>query len=400
MHSTATWTNPFKDTENSTWSLFIISTNGLFVSHLYIALRTGKDELTAQQMASLIAAINAEGDLPIAPLDQWNDVQNNPDVKFYQRTHPEMRDYANASLQASPVEEVTYEFIRMRQTYKGDTFRYVGTTLENSGTAIAAKYPTSSQLLDYTFPSRSAQTTELNDKSEEDEKTFDSPDGLRLKDIASIESQQSQNERALPPVENTVMRYQMLIAPPLSTQSLTAADPGAYTGEARDGVYTINYRVSDNLPWHETSQGRMVNFTGGGSYFRAIRNLGRSYVDIICNEWEVGVTAFTGLNSNASIQQENRTGIEYVAQPGSRYSSLQDDAPCYDPLPLTVAQRVAMATKSGYPAAYNDWGKMWGVIKGIIPTLAGFVPGIGPILSRIAPTVIKAGENLVNRWRK
>jgi len=188
-----------------------------------------------------------------------------------------------------------------------------------------------------------------------------------------------------------VYRYHYLTLPILSTNSLTGADQKAYTGAARDGCYSVNYNSDDKFSWKSTLFTRFpLFFRQTGAFNNVIRNT-FSWTDILDSNWETGVVLFSGIASSASIQQETRSGVEFQAVPGSAFSSQQEETPAYDPTSQGLVKIVKLRMRSGYPASYNDWGKLWNVIKGIIPTALNFIPGVGPLLAGLAP----AGMGLV-----
>lgn len=339
MHRTKTFSSPFKTDEN--WSLFAIQTNQIYVSHILVALRGGADELSDGQSVSVVSAlINS----PL--INEWV-ITHDTAIYIYIYVPAEFVNY----LASGGAHYSTKDFLRVRVSAKGDTFRFAGSTLENEGTVTCSKFPSTAFSMDQTHPDT---------------------DPAAAPDI-----------------------YRMTVnpLPPLKASYCTQADPSSYQGRASDGCYSICYNTSQNFEWHNSSEEKLMRYYNGSSeIMNGTINPSNFFSDITMNEKEIGVIIFAGLSNTASIEIESRQGVEYVATPGSTYQSMQEDAPSYDPTPIQLARSVTIALQSGYSAAYNDWGKLWGVIKGILPGVASHVPVIGPALSGLLSGIFRGGS--------
>lgn len=79
-----------------------------------------------------------------------------------------------------------------------------------------------------------------------------------------------------------------------------------------------------------------------------------------------------------------RYGFEYQAQPGSIFSPLLKSPVPADHQAIRVMHAISRELKDAYPSAYNDFGKLLGVISsaasGLAPMLGSFAPvasGVG-----------------------
>jgi len=409
IHETFTLSRPEPFTDDN-WSLFVYSTNGLFIHHICVATPGSSDELSPEAEVALEYYFNADISSPV--FNQWTQTSQG-DAGIYILIHvpPELLRFVDNSAVAEFT--VNDEFVRVRQTYKGDTYRYVGSTLTNAGSVVCGKYPTASDVLSLTTAPRATKNqavkvldrTPVGDDHPLNPETGETP----AKHVDRVDGRIAARgarvtPRATRPLEpERVYRFTLFNTPFFTSKGITAADPSCYVGTARDGVYSVNYLNTDNCPWHDSAEARWLlmvdaigptvgyDYTPGGSTSGSRLR----FKDIICNEWETGVVIFTAIEATSSIQLETRVGLEFVSQPSGDYSSLQMDAPIYDPRSAEVNKRIAMVMRSGYPASYNDWGKLWNIIKGVIPSAVGLIPGVGGFLQQLAPGAIRTVEDWV-----
>jgi len=92
-----------------------------------------------------------------------------------------------------------------------------------------------------------------------------------------------------------------------------------------------------------------------------------------------------------------RSGWEIQCQPGTPYTPQLALSPRCDDRAMATYFHIARELKDGYPADFNDLGKIWDVIKGVIKTIApglSAIPMVGPALSAAAPFVVSAGDKI------
>jgi hypothetical protein len=74
-----------------------------------------------------------------------------------------------------------------------------------------------------------------------------------------------------------------------------------------------------------------------------------------------------------------RFGVELQVQPGSTLSPHLRLSPQYDSRALKTYFAIARELKDAYPADYNDWGKLWNVVKGVASSVLPVVSALGPV---------------------
>jgi len=92
--------------------------------------------------------------------------------------------------------------------------------------------------------------------------------------------------------------------------------------------------------------------------------------------------AFTGISKDARIRLAFRVGFECQAQPGTMYAPFLKISPGFDRSAIDMYFRIARELKDAYPAEYNDFGKLWEIIKNVAGKVApaiGAIPTFGPM---------------------
>lgn len=107
----------------------------------------------------------------------------------------------------------------------------------------------------------------------------------------------------------------------------------------------------------------------------------------------VGAICFKNLHLDAHLRLTFRIGVEATVQPGTALTPFQHQSAEYDPEAIFDYFYISRRMKDAYPAAYNDWGKLWDVIKGIAKGLGPFVkeiPLVGPAMYMAGSAIGKA----------
>lgn len=89
-----------------------------------------------------------------------------------------------------------------------------------------------------------------------------------------------------------------------------------------------------------------------------------------------------------------RMGWELQVQPSSTFAPHQKLSPTYDPAALDAYFSIARELKDGYPADYNDLGKIWDVISSVGQTIAPALHLIHPALGAGVSGAISAGNSI------
>lgn len=116
-----------------------------------------------------------------------------------------------------------------------------------------------------------------------------------------------------------------------------------------DFVYVGTSPVPDPDPTNPN--GRLLNVT--------------SPLDVNC-----ACTIMMGLDVKASVQIKVRSGIECVVSPNSAWGGFSESSAPYDPRSLEVARKAEDDLQQAYPASYNDFGILSGILGGILKSLA------------------------------
>lgn len=216
-----------------------------------------------------------------------------------------------------------------------------------------------------------------------------------------------------------------ILADELPNYTTTQAMPNAYFGQSKEGVYVPLKLSPNHQRWHGRHdlayQGQTgaiqtnpsspywnqfdLQYTGTptstGTYpFTTLNNLhfyqsggsdGRlagTATSNFCNDNWADI-CFRNLAVTSSLSMFFRFGFECQVDPVSIYSPQLKLSPEYDAQAIATYFSIARTLKDGYPADFNDLGKIWGVIKEAASTIApvlSFLPG--------GSAVVKAGETM------
>jgi len=94
-----------------------------------------------------------------------------------------------------------------------------------------------------------------------------------------------------------------------------------------------------------------------------------------------------------------RMGVEVQLAPSSTLTPQLKLSPPYDPAALEAYFRISRELKDGYPADYNDFGKMWDAISNAVKVLRPALNVVLPGLGSAAGGVAELGDTIRNRRR-
>jgi len=107
---------------------------------------------------------------------------------------------------------------------------------------------------------------------------------------------------------------------------------------------------------------------------------------------QLGAIAFHNVAGTTALRITYRVGFECCPVPGSSYSCFMHPSPPIDSTALDAYYNISAKLYDAYPDVYNDWGKLWEVIKGIASPLADtflpYLPG---------GSIIKAGGQALGK---
>jgi len=176
--------------------------------------------------------------------------------------------------------------------------------------------------------------------------------------------------------------------------------PNAYFGESKNGCYMPLRLSTDAFEWKNDS--KIMFYTGLGTgptvtlpvtgtaptpqapYLActpAYVNLsgallGDQIYKSLNSVW--GGISCRNLSPATSFAFYVRMAVECRVSPNSLMAPQQTMAPAYDPVALGSYFRISRELKDGYPADYNDLGKLWETIKGVarsVSSVLSVVPG-------------------------
>jgi len=206
--------------------------------------------------------------------------------------------------------------------------------------------------------------------------------------------------------------------------SRSQAMPNAMMGKSKEGAYAPLKLTDTVQDWHTTMHDygvQMLDVQGQPDTAFTLMNPSSApswpfwSVMPMVNNGATGV--FTG-NRVVDLLQDNvchisarnladttsyafhfRMGVEVQLAPSSTLTPQLKLSPPYDPAALEAYFRISRELKDGYPADYNDFGKMWDAISNAVrilrPALNVVLPGLGSAAGGVA----ELGDTIRNRRR-
>jgi hypothetical protein len=172
--------------------------------------------------------------------------------------------------------------------------------------------------------------------------------------------------------------------------------PNAYVGEARDGCYMPLRLDTNHAVWRDETDVTVSASTWQAGLPTTAPASVWPYMDCV-PAWStgatgqiqgtqhlvpasayIGVISLKGLNPNAKITLCLRAGFECQVTPDSGYAPFQRMCPLSDEVAYNSYFAISRQLKDAYPVEYNDFGKLWDVIKQVARTIdpfLGFIPG-------------------------
>jgi len=147
--------------------------------------------------------------------------------------------------------------------------------------------------------------------------------------------------------------------PPANYDNVIAL-PGSYQGLARDGAYLPMRLSSPSFPFVE--QGTTYSYAGWLTGLPAT-----SMPQLLPGS--IGFVCIQNLSATAAVRVTIRMGVECQCSPQSSYSPFLHLPARPDEAAVTAYYGVSSGLQSAYPAAFNDWGALWKVIKDVAGTL-------------------------------
>lgn len=204
--------------------------------------------------------------------------------------------------------------------------------------------------------------------------------------------------------------------------------PNAYVGRSADGCYMPLIMTNTCQKWHgQHDQVQHVKVaassTTGYPYptsdsvnvwpfydLHTVYQNGSGASGVIAGQFTSkvgsdiwGLICARNLDITTSFTVVIRCGFEIQCQPGTLLSPQLHISPAYDPQALASYFAIRREMKDAFPADFNDWAKIWGVIKRVADVVLPGVSMMGPIGSVIgaagrgAVSVVDAITNAVSK---
>lgn len=210
--------------------------------------------------------------------------------------------------------------------------------------------------------------------------------------------------------------------------------PNAYFGRSREGCYVPLKLTQTHQQWHgyhdlvyQVTNGAVqtdpalpnyfqmtLPFSGAavanGSYpFTTLNslhyyqsapdagNLAGSPTSNFCNQNWADIS-FRNMAVTTSLSMFFRFGFECQTLPGSQFAPHLKLSPQHDPTAISTYFAISRELKDGYPADFNDLGKIWSAIKdaaSAISPVIEMIPGYGSMIVGAGKLAGKIGDKIV-----
>lgn len=186
--------------------------------------------------------------------------------------------------------------------------------------------------------------------------------------------------------------------------------PNSYVGPAREGVY-CPFRITEtcqdwkNGSMRRQSLGRAVSSSFENAFianpnvteFKSLNakpdlpygfvdSYHKAYVHERSGEGVIHIS-LRQIAQDASFMFYYRGGWEYQVAPSTTLISFARTSPQYDPMALATYFKISRELKDGYPADYNDLGKILSVIKDAAKSVLPLASKIFPVLRPVSALV-------------
>lgn len=189
----------------------------------------------------------------------------------------------------------------------------------------------------------------------------------------------------------------------------------AYTSKAKDGIY-MPLKLTD-FEW-KTASDRCVAITGTAAgqssvtcltenrgcaepmlwpYFEnrtGFTNFGNLVAIPKSCGYNVGIIRFAGLLKGATVRVRVRQVVEINARPGTTFAPLLEMPLPPDEVALRMYQEVSGRMQDGYPASYNDLGRLKNVIMGLAKKVLPYVEPALDLLANSGLPVVGTGATI------
>lgn len=163
-----------------------------------------------------------------------------------------------------------------------------------------------------------------------------------------------------------------------------------------NGVLLAQTEVTGKWPFYDCACGP-YQFAGADRSVGVGDSVSKPASDI----W--GLICARNLDVTTSFTVVCRSGWELQCQPGTLLTPQLHLSPAYDPRALAAYFAIRRELKDAYPADYNDWAKIWGVIKKVASVILPGISMMGPIgagVGAAGSAAVSVVDAITNTLRK
>lgn len=175
----------------------------------------------------------------------------------------------------------------------------------------------------------------------------------------------------------------------ITPKYLTAADSRAFQGLAKAGCYMPIYLNSQDHKLQPYSWRMVELIAEHDTIGRASGSIADEALvprKVLNEDQNIGVIWYQGIAGSAGVNVKGRHTIECITEPASTWSGFSAKATAEDKFAIEQAHAVQNQLAHAYPAAYNDWGFLGNIVKGLVSK----VPYVGGLLSGLVDPAGKA----------
>lgn len=205
--------------------------------------------------------------------------------------------------------------------------------------------------------------------------------------------------------------------------------PASYTGQAKYGCYMPMRLDPNHARWRSMVDSYVYELTGkpvvGQDTYTMYSGVSGTQTDdglypgCVIGHYEtnqikgdrhllpcsglVGCISLRGIHKSATLRFTFRCGFETQVQPGTPQAQFARMSVPFDRQAIDAYFAISRTLKDAYPAEYNDFGRMWDLIKGAAKFLGPAVraiPAVGPALYTLGSVAGRAIDSAVQKKKK
>lgn len=192
---------------------------------------------------------------------------------------------------------------------------------------------------------------------------------------------------ATPPLITSLNVY-LMQTPAVVVSNIVSSDELVYQAEAKCGLYIPNRPAEMDVPMTACQEYRNVAARVPSEDPVPIyptTDVAPETYDIWLRGWLIGVSHWTDIDYRSSLRIKRKEGLEFISSPRGVFAPFADEALPADLRAQQMLQEFSRKEPHGYPADFNELGK---VLQNIVGGIADAVSNLGiPVLSDIGKAV-------------